>query len=313
MAAAQQAHNPPMFTVCTRDKCPEQAKLGSHTILEHFCNTCKKLGHTADRCGKPQQHREEFETLADNLKHTLLHRMQNCKSTYASLNECRIEGCKYPKTHLTVYHTCGKCSKMGHNTRLCGLYSQNQYTHLSTNDFMDPSETCNFKTCEYYIYHTTPGHYCADCKTHGGNKNCIVCMHIAVCNSCKLRGTHIDQCNEAAMELAKLNDLVNRTYNHKLVERTCSVCKTHNVLDIEKSRIFSLTDVLPHNYDEMVEHINKDGADQSAPSSANSEIVKPTPIKVSEACCICKTNYADVVFPKCRHIVCCSKCLLAVK
>jgi hypothetical protein len=208
--------------------------------------------------------------------------------------------------------------------------------YLAANDFMDPSDQCNFNNCQYRMYHTTSGHYCTNCKIYGGNKNCIVCMHIAVCNSCKLRGTHIDQCNEATMELAKLNDLINRTYNHKLVERTCSVCKTYNVLDIEKSRIFSLTDVLPHNYDEIVEHINKDGvmfhddsandgkakgatdgtakdvASQNA-SSASSEIGKPPPIKVSEACCICKTNYADVVFPRCRHIVCCSKCLLAMK
>jgi hypothetical protein len=99
----------------------------THTILEHYCNTCKRRGHTSDRCGKPLQHLEEFATLPDNLKHTLLHRMQNCKSTYASLNECRIEGCKYPKTHLTVYHTCGECSKMGHNTRICGYNHKNRY------------------------------------------------------------------------------------------------------------------------------------------------------------------------------------------
>lgn len=106
---------------------------------------------------------------------------------------CKIKGCRFPNTHTTRGHQCGKCKELGHGQLECGKLNQihalfNQYGR----DKLPFHMQCNVQTCKGKWTHTTDAHFCEECKIR--TSTCEHCILISVnlinkqCPICKQYG-----------------------------------------------------------------------------------------------------------------------------
>lgn len=75
-------------------------------------------------------------------------------------HRCLVPGCRFPWTHTTPYHCCGKCKEYGHGARQCGdkkaLQELDKITFNAQHVMYDP--------LPQYLWCTFPG--CPSKKTH---------------------------------------------------------------------------------------------------------------------------------------------------
>ena len=115
---------------------------------------------------------------------------------------CRVAGCRFPTTHVTMGHRCGTCGQFGHGQLECG--SQNSIDSLKVRFDTDRVNTpCTVESCSHKEFHVTAAHYCSICKRFGGT-----CDHTRT-----RRTTHI-------------------------VSRRCPTCRVLGPVDLEYS-VFS--------------------------------------------------------------------------
>ena len=78
---------------------------------------------------------------------------------------CKVSECRYPVSHVTVYHYCGKCKKQGHGNLECGnnlkINNLTQYYKYRLPNY----ENCVFGECitDDIRTHTTESHTCTIC------------------------------------------------------------------------------------------------------------------------------------------------------
>ena len=101
---------------------------------------------------------------------------------------CKVRGCRFSSTHLTLYHKCGNCNKYGHGRYEC-LYENNKRALLT--NFLCSSQTipielhCQIETCTLPWTHHRIAHHCSLCGGNGHdmttecghivNKKCPIC------------------------------------------------------------------------------------------------------------------------------------------
>jgi len=79
---------------------------------------------------------------------------------------CSVYGCNYANTHITSFHKCGKCLKLGHGQVECGnAFKIGELEKLTTIIPFDLQ--CSVPSCKSIILHTTDGHQCSNCKKFG--------------------------------------------------------------------------------------------------------------------------------------------------
>lgn len=83
---------------------------------------------------------------------------------------CKVKNCRYPDTHVTIGHKCGKCYNFGHGQIECGnneliesLYNENK------NNILPNDKQCNIDGCYNSKLHTTESHPCKYCNKIGNN------------------------------------------------------------------------------------------------------------------------------------------------
>lgn len=89
---------------------------------------------------------------------------------------CKVYGCRFPTTHITFIHECGKCDKQGHGQVECG--NQNSIDALALYDITIPFEQqCCVLNCNSISTHTVDGHKCTLCKSFGHDETeCAIKM-----------------------------------------------------------------------------------------------------------------------------------------
>ena len=102
----------------------------------------------------------------------------NIENILASLNNnidmfcigCKVEGCRFPLSHTTAGHTCGKCYQPGHGIRECGNWKKIEILSLEYGtDKMPPDLWCGLckKDVIYRNNHSSSAHVCRLCKQSG--------------------------------------------------------------------------------------------------------------------------------------------------
>ena len=82
-----------------------------------------------------------------------------------SQNYCIVQGCRFPSTHLTKSHKCGKCGRFGHGQIEChNSFMIEQLKSNSVTIKLPHVSYCTSLTCPCPWTHTSESHYCSQCQ-----------------------------------------------------------------------------------------------------------------------------------------------------
>jgi len=133
------------------------------------------------------------------------------------MNYCKVTCCRFPHSHVTKGHSCGKCNKYGH-----GIYECNKpdmKIELSKdNTLLEPKDYCTIEGCQYKKYHMTNAHQCKICLGNHSES-----LH------------NIDLTSNPNANNNNINDT---EYN----EVECPICRTNNKIKINQTIIKGLTE-----------------------------------------------------------------------
>ena len=123
---------------------------------------------------RPEEYFRMYTSIFDIFDYTYY----NIESILASLDNnidmfcigCKVEGCRFPLSHTTAGHTCGKCYQPGHGIRECGNWKKIEILSLEYGtDKMPPDLWCGLckKDVTYRNNHSSSAHVCRLCKQSG--------------------------------------------------------------------------------------------------------------------------------------------------
>lgn len=82
-----------------------------------------------------------------------------------SQSYCIVQGCRFPSTHLTSSHKCGKCGKFGHGQAEChNSFMIDQLKSNSVTIKLPHALYCKSLSCPCPWSHTSESHYCSQCQ-----------------------------------------------------------------------------------------------------------------------------------------------------
>lgn len=115
---------------------------------------------------------------------------------------CKVKHCRYPHTHTTREHQCGRCGEKGHGQVECNSLFMKQQLMQFHNDILPIDKQCKSTNCQNKEYHTSESHLCEIC-----NKRHIV-----------------QECPQ------------------RIIELDCPICRTHNSIPNSQPKLFGLSD-----------------------------------------------------------------------
>jgi len=88
---------------------------------------------------------------------------------------CFVAGCRYPSSHTTLGHKCGKCGNFGHGVLECGRADLVMNLLVKYKDnILKPELQCKHHGCKFKQFHTTKSHKCEKCGDYHDFDNCII-------------------------------------------------------------------------------------------------------------------------------------------
>jgi hypothetical protein len=82
-----------------------------------------------------------------------------------SQNYCIVQGCRFPSTHLTKSHKCGKCGRFGHGQMECHNPILIDQLKIKSSSIKFPhSLYCTSLSCPCPWSHSSESHYCSQCQ-----------------------------------------------------------------------------------------------------------------------------------------------------
>ena len=97
---------------------------------------------------------------------------------------CFIKGCRYPNTHVSRGHKCGKCGIYGHGIIECNDFLLRNELNKHYNDILKENDRCSYTNCKYNFLHKTQSHHCETCGLLGHNKlNCYKTIKCPICRT----------------------------------------------------------------------------------------------------------------------------------
>ena len=86
---------------------------------------------------------------------------------------CHVKGCRFPLSHITKRHHCGKCHRLSHGQTECQRIYKIKALEKYYNDSLPKQQQCTIQTCIDPYSHTTDAHVCLYCWQRTGHlKNC---------------------------------------------------------------------------------------------------------------------------------------------
>jgi len=81
------------------------------------------------------------------------------------MSYCKVNGCRFPSTHLTRSHRCGTCQYYGHGQRECGNQFMIDNLKLISQNIIFPKHLkCTSLSCPSPNFHSTDAHTCSYCN-----------------------------------------------------------------------------------------------------------------------------------------------------
>lgn len=112
------------------------------------------------------------------------------------MSYCKVAECRYPGSHVTYGHRCGKCGDFGHGMIECGNDEACAQLLQYASDVLPPNIRCSLAGCEHPQLHTSRAHHCKKCSQNHAVTTCPLIhapqavrdFHI-VCPLCKASNT----------------------------------------------------------------------------------------------------------------------------
>ena len=88
---------------------------------------------------------------------------------------CKVKGCRFPSSHVTLGHQCGKCGNFGHGVSECGKLELVMNLLLNFGSHrLTPQFQCQHSGCKYKDLHTNQGHKWEKWGDFHGLDECII-------------------------------------------------------------------------------------------------------------------------------------------
>ena len=99
---------------------------------------------------------------------------------------CTVKYCRFPESHLTCAHRCGKCGKYGHGQMECGREPDLRRLALASDRVVAVATPCTVPDCPYSWSHTVDAHHCSVCGARGDGCQCIKTLDSILFKQCPL-------------------------------------------------------------------------------------------------------------------------------
>ena len=93
---------------------------------------------------------------------------------------CQAYQCRFPATHTTLGHRCGRCGDYGHGVREHNdaILMTSLMDRTSANETMPLNDQCDLDGCLHKISHNRDAHHCRECSQRGHtSQDCIAYLY----------------------------------------------------------------------------------------------------------------------------------------
>jgi hypothetical protein len=248
---------------------------------------------------------------------------------------CKVEYCRFQKSHTTKYHSCGTCNQKGHGQVECGNLELINALTIYDNDTLDISEQCTILNCPDKTTHTNESHICLKCGRRHSELECIIQdLDLA---------TNIYHLDKPTIEAFFNSNFNNNKFIRIYIGMGCQlyICrKNQDIMTLFMhqdchGQYGPATDDTPilneflngyiDGIDEYDSILDGGAATAAASIDINKFIKCPMCRKdidcdkvgpifgTSDKCSICMENNVEVYFPECGHATICKICFETLK
>jgi hypothetical protein len=85
------------------------------------------------------------------------------------MSYCKVNGCRFPSSHLTRSHRCGTCQHYGNGQRECGNPQMIENLKIISQNIIFPKHLkCTSPCCPSPYFHSSDAHTCSYCEGQFG-------------------------------------------------------------------------------------------------------------------------------------------------
>ena len=258
---------------------------------------------------------------------------------------CKASGCRFPDTHMTFKHRCGKCREIGHGLLECGRRSK--LLNIAAIRTTERSTCLPIVVCQVYgcidpNTHSTAAHHCPDCNIRHGTENHVCIFHDAIgsvgtpravigCIDQLIHNSILDVVEEDEYsryaEVRCLDGSVR--FVIRSVDRAWRFSDSADMLLSEtiqwiRGKVMVFTwdepDITPPRVASPISFIDYASSDDSGGDilmvcpvcrtdvSGDGGVIHLYGLDINDKCSVCLENPVDNVFVACGHAVICSVC-----
>lgn len=87
---------------------------------------------------------------------------------------CRVSGCNFVESHVTISHVCGTCGETGHGQIECGSSNAIEDLKQYYPDRLPKNLWCTIPNCINKQKHQSSAHHCIKCKRRHAEEDCLI-------------------------------------------------------------------------------------------------------------------------------------------
>lgn len=140
----------------------------------------------------------------------------------ASIQYCKVKGCRFSNFHTTVAHRCGTCFQYGHGQMECNDISAKNSLTAYINDQMPDLSWCTFINCVYPWSHSNESHHCYMCGKRGAHS----------AKQCYLNPGNEPPQTMLAEAATKHGEVMNGGGMSNIINKVCPMCLTASDVDL---------------------------------------------------------------------------------
>jgi len=237
-----------------------------------------------------------------------------------SITYCMVKNCRFPYSHTTKGHFCGKCNQYGHGILECGNIQK--IRKLEEDRSILPTNVQCSHNCRYKKYHMTHAHHCNKCKKRHYETDCII-------QEFSIHDNRFSISNDNNFDINKFIHHGTNSYINIYVGMGCCVYLTNrngaiNSLFLhsdnhgqysEDTNDVPMMEKFINGLPETDINLYLNGNVNSNPNFqcpvCRTSDVKSNVFEIKgaeEICKICLQNKVEIYFPNCKHIVTCKEC-----